>query len=405
MKERFSSRTQELANDPGATAWDTQSAAVTMQERGVEVIFLTVGDPDFATPAGVVEEAIAALHHGRTRYSPVAGELQLRTAVAAWEGRRLGTSVDPSTVTICPGAQNALFNVMQCLIEKGDSVIMADPFYATYPGIVTAAGGTVRTVPTRSTNGFAIDPEQVHRALDSTTKVLLVNSPANPTGCILPRSVLEELAAMCSQEGLWLVSDEVYSQFAYGQHAFSAAEAGADMSRTVIINSVSKTLAMTGWRIGWAITPLDLAQHLEALMTAQLFGIPQFLQDAAAWALQREHPEVARMRLIYEQRRDCVIEALKGEPGIRCVTPEGGMFVMVDVAGVEEDSRRFAFELLNQEHVAVVPGHGFGESTRGCIRISLTQPAEVLREACRRIARFSKTLRHEPESTGPFCAS
>lgn len=386
--ERFSEQIRRLSRDPGATAWEIQDKAATMAENGTRVVFLTVGDPDFGTPVAIIEEAVARLQAQRTKYSPVLGEPALRRAVAVKEGRRFGRPISPDNVVVFPGAQNALFNIMAALVGEGDSVLVAEPYYATYPGVIAATGARLKPVRTDPQKGFALSPADLEAAITPDVRAILINSPANPTGAILDAETLRQIDEICERYGIWLISDEVYADFVYDGPSVSFGQITTSLNRTVVINSLSKSLAMTGWRIGWAVVPEDLCRHLEPLLSAQLFGVPQFLQDAATWAIKNEQPETAQMREQYKDRRDVVIEELSGARGIECILPGGGMFVMAEVSRCMADGLTFAFALLDDKHIAVVPGFGFGESASGYVRISLTQPVDILRDACRKICAF-----------------
>jgi len=379
-----------MALHESSGAWAVQDRALAMEAAGRPVLFLTVGDPDFDTPIGIVESAITALMAGRTRYSPVAGESGLRAAVARDHSLRTSSVVGVDNVTIFPGAQNALFNVVQVIAEEGDDIIVVEPHYATYTGVIAAAGANAVVVATSFKNGFQVDPAAISKAVSSRTRAVLINSPGNPTGAVLSSETVSGIFDVCARNDLWLISDEVYSDYVYEGDYISAADIVGDYDRLVIVNSVSKRLAMTGWRIGWSITPRDMASRLEILSTAQLFGTPQFAQDAAAWALSHNHPEVACMREAYRMRRDFVIGAIKQVPMLSAVEPQGGMFVLIRVDEISRDGSEFAHALLEEEAVAVVPGIGFGPSAAPYVRVSLTQPLEVLREAFERISKFSQ---------------
>ncbi len=385
-------RLRQLNDDPAAQAWKIQDLAQGLVENGNEVIFLTVGDPDFSTPPAIVAQAIEFMQAGRTKYSPVLGEPGLRAAIASHEGRRFTQEVNQSQVVVFPGAQNALFNVMQALAGEGDEVIVAEPYYATYPGVIAASGATLCPIQLDADRGFKLCVDQIEAAITPYTRVVLLNSPGNPTGSIIAPATVDAIADLCASHGIWLISDEVYCDFTFAdanRHDPSGfGRHFKDHSNLIVVNSVSKSLAMTGWRIGWAIMPKRLANELEALLAAQLFGVPQFLQDTVAWALGRNWPETDEMRAEYEERRNLVTTKLSGLPGIACVEPAGGMFVMLDVSGRFASGEQFSNALLRDKNVAVVPGFGFGQSAAGCVRISLTQSRQTLELACDRIVEF-----------------
>ncbi|WP_434557643.1 pyridoxal phosphate-dependent aminotransferase [Pseudomonas sp. Z4-20] len=382
---RFSALTQRITGD-GAAAWQIHDRALAMREQGREVLLLSVGDPDFDTPCAIVEAAVASLRAGDTHYSDTRGLHALRASIARRHQARCGQTVDAGHVTVLPGAQCAVYAVAQCLLNPGDEVIVAEPMYVTYEAVFGACGATVVPVPVSPENAFRVEPSDVARLITSRTRAMLLNSPNNPSGASLPLPTWQALAQLCIDHDLWLISDEVYSDLLYeGEHISPAGLPGM-AERTVTINSLSKSHAMTGWRIGWAIGPEALAGHLANLSLCMLFGLPDFVQRAAQVALEQELPEVARMREEYSQRRDQVCAALENCPGLKPVRPDGGMFVMVDVRETGLGAQAFAERLLDGYGVSVLAGEAFGPSAAGHIRIGLVVGRTALSNACRSIA-------------------
>lgn len=382
---RYSALTQRIAGD-GAAAWEIHYRALQLREQGVDILLLSVGDPDFDTPLPIVHAAIDSLLAGDTHYSDVRGSIGLRNSIASRHRRTSGQVVDAEHVIVVPGAQCAVYSVVQCLLDPGDEVIVAEPMYVTYEGVMGACGATVVPVPVRPENGFRVDPADVAARITAKTRAILINSPNNPSGASLPLLVWQQLAALCIRHDLWLISDEVYSELLYeGQHISPASLPGM-AERTVTINSLSKSHAMSGWRVGWMIGPKPLAEHLVHLSLCMLFGLPDFIQNAAQLALDRDLPEVAHMRDEYRQRRDLVCASLGHCPGIRPIRPDGGMFVMVDVRQTGLSAQHFAERLLENHGVSVLAGEAFGPSAAGHIRIGLVVDRQKLAEACRRIA-------------------
>ncbi len=382
----FSERANALLHGPSAGAWDIQRRAVELAQRTNDVIFLTVGDPDFATPAAITDHAIEALHNGRTKYSPTIGEPALREAAAHHLHQRSGVAATAEQVSVFPGAQNALYNVFGGIVGAGDEVVVFDPFYPTYPGVIAASGATLRTAATDPSNGFAQTAQAIAAVCNSRTRAVLVNSPCNPTGAVAGRDALQAIVQFCQQHDLWLVSDEVYKDFTFDEPHVSLWSLSEGWDKAVIIDSVSKSLAMSGWRIGWAVGHPELARRMELISESQLFASPQFSQDAVAWALTHPQAEQQMFFDAFAERRDTVVQQVGQIAGLRCGTPGGGMFAMVDVRALDNDDVRWANALLDDTHVAVVPGSGFGPGARGHVRISLTQPMPVLAEAFERIA-------------------
>ncbi|WP_260954709.1 pyridoxal phosphate-dependent aminotransferase [Pseudomonas citri] len=391
---RFSALTQRIAGD-GAAAWQIHDRALALREQGRDVLLLSVGDPDFDTPSTIVEAAVNSLRAGETHYSDTRGLHTLRSRIADCHRQRCGQLVGAEHVTVLPGAQGAVYAVAQCLLNPGDEVIVAEPMYVTYEAVFGACGATVVPVAVRPENGFRVEPADVARLVTPRTRAMLINSPNNPSGASLSLPVWQALAQVCIEHDLWLISDEVYSDLLYeGAHINPASLPGM-AERTATINSLSKSHAMTGWRIGWVIGPEALAGHLANLSLCMLFGLPDFVQRAAEVALACDWPEVALMREEYRQRRDLVCAMLDNCPGLVPVRPDGGMFVMVDVRHTGLDAQGFAECLLEGHGVSVLAGEAFGPSAAGHIRIGLVVDQVKLADACRRIALCAAGLLQE----------
>ncbi|WIE47470.1 pyridoxal phosphate-dependent aminotransferase [Pseudomonas sp. GM17] len=388
---RFSDLTQRIAGD-GAAAWGIHYRALAKQEQGEDILLLSVGDPDFDTPAPIVQAAIDSLLSGNTHYTDVRGKRSLRESIARRHRQRSGQQVGADQVMVLAGAQCALFSVAQCLFDPGDEVLVAEPMYVTYEAVFGACGAVVVPVPVRSENGFRVLPEDVAARITPRTRAMALNSPHNPSGASLPRSTWQALAELCIEHDLWLISDEVYSELLFdGEHISPASLAGM-AERTATLNSLSKSHAMTGWRLGWVVAPPALAAHLENLALCMLYGSPEFIQDAAVVALDSGLPELDAMREAYRQRRDLVCECLADCPGVRALKPDGGMFVMVDIRETGLSAQAFADRLLERHGVSVLAGEAFGPSAAGHIRLGLVLGAAPLREACQRIARCAREL-------------
>ncbi|MCQ6255605.1 pyridoxal phosphate-dependent aminotransferase [Pseudomonas sp. Q11] len=382
---RFSDLTRRITGD-GAAAWQIHDRALAMREQGMDVLLLSVGDPDFDTPPAIVEAAVASLRAGDTHYSDTRGLQSLRASIARHHQARCGQPVGAGHVTVLPGAQCAVYAVAQCLLDPGDEVIVAEPMYVTYEAVFGACGAKVVPVPVSPENAFRVDPADVARLITPRTRAMLLNSPNNPSGASLPLPTWQALAHLCIDDDLWLISDEVYSDLLYEGEHISPASLPGMAERTATINSLSKSHAMTGWRVGWAICPEPLAEHLANLSLCMLFGLPDFVQRAAEVALERDLPEVAQMREEYRLRRDLVCAALANCPGLKPVRPNGGMFVMVDIRETGLGAQAFAERLLDGYGVSVLAGEAFGPSAAGHIRIGLVVGRTALSNACRNIA-------------------
>jgi arginine:pyruvate transaminase len=376
----------------GADAWEVHARALARVARGDEVIVLSIGDPDFPTPPPIVDAAIASLRRGRTHYTPARGEPALLTAIAERATSQAGVPIAADRVVFFPGAQSALYAVMTCLVGDGGDVIVPEPAYATYEGVVAASGGRMVHVPLRPERGFDLQARDVAAALTPRTRAVLVNTPHNPTGAAMTADRLAELVRMCADHDVWLVSDEVYGVLTFARPHASALAAPGACERVAVVSSLSKSHAMTGFRHGWAIVPPALGETLDLLLQSMLFGCPPFVQDAGLAALRGDQAATVEMRRAYERRARLMVDALASAPGVRARMPEGGMFVLVDVRESGLDGEAFADRLLDEEAVSVLPVDAFGPSGRGHVRIGLTAADDVLFEAARRIARLARRL-------------
>jgi arginine:pyruvate transaminase len=388
---RFSSFVERIGGE-GAAAWEIHGRATRLKRQGRDIILLSVGDPDFDTPPAIVDAAIEGLRQGHTHYGEVVGDHRLRAAIAQAHQKQSGQPTDPKQVVVMAGAQCALYGAAVCVLDQGDEVIQPEPAYVTYEAVIGASGARMVFVPLRPERAFQIDPETIEHAVTPRTRALLMNSPHNPTGAVVTRANWERIAEICKRHDLWLISDEVYAGLTFeGEHVSPAGLPGM-AERTITINSLSKSHAMTGWRLGWSITPPDLAGHLGNLALCMLYGSPPFIQDAALQAFAAEPPEIAAMKQSYRRRRDLVCGRLGNVKGLRCHRPEGGMFAMVDVRGTGLSAQDFASGLLDAEGVSVLPGDAFGPSAAGHVRISLGNADDELARACDRIERHAAKL-------------
>ena len=382
------SRVAKRLDIEDSDVWRVHDDALEMKRRGEDVILLSVGDPDFRTPEPIIDNAVSHMRVGRTHYSPALGEMDLRRAVADLETRTSPHPCTPDEVAILPGATSAIHVVMSCLLDPGDEIIIIDPMYVGYPSIMRALDARVVKVRSRADNGFEPVMEDIQDVVTANTKVVFMNTPGNPTGTIIGRNRLGAMARFCREHDIWLVCDEVYSMFTFEKPHISIRAASEHLDNIVMIDGLSKSHAMSGWRMGWVVAPPSLIRHVENFAAMSLFGSPQFIQDAAAFALNNDEYYVREMCAEYKKRRDYVCGRLSEMPGIRFHRPAAGMFVMIDVSDINSDDAAFAGDLLAKQKVSLVPGSGFGDSTRGHVRFSLTQSVEILREGCDRLDRY-----------------
>ena len=388
----FNARYSQAATrlDAGAddSAWAVHEHALERRRAGDDVILLCIGDPDFNTPPLIFGEALGAMRAGRTHYSPAAGEPALREAIAELESRTSPHPCSADEVVVFAGATNALFAVMSTLLDPGDRIVVPEPMYVGYTPIFQALGIEVLPVPLRAEHNFSLDLRAMESAVDQRTRAMLINTPGNPGGNMIEPDQMAELAAFCRARGLWLICDEVYSMITFSRRHTSLRAAAAQTDNVVMVDALSKSHAMSGWRIGWTVSPVPLAERLARFGAAMLFGCSQFIQDAAAFALRNDDVYVEKMRLEYLARRDLLVAGLNALPGLRCAVPDAGMFVMVDVSGTGMDGAGFAEKLFDAVGVSTVPGVGFGPSARDYVRLSLAQDQATLRRALERISRF-----------------
>lgn len=393
----YSPLVERIAGE-GAAAWRIHQEALAAQDRGEDVIVLSVGDPDLDTPQPILDAAVEALHAGDTHYPPALGEWRLREAVAERFAHTGGWAAEPENVCIVSGAQNGLFFASMLLCRSGDEVIVLEPNYVTYEATIGASGAHQVCVPTREADGFRPDPDAIRAAITPRTRALLITNPNNPTGVVMTQGELEAVAAIAREHDLWVISDEVYAAltFATPHHCIAALPGMAE--RTVTVSSLSKSHAMTGWRSGWLIGPERLIEHAENLSLCVLYGLPGFVQRAAVAALEQGDNLTEHMRAIYRRRRDLVVDRLAAVPGLGVVTPEAGMFVMLDVRSTGLSGADFAWRLLQEQGVSVLDASAFGDNATGYVRLSYTLDEERLEEGCRRIATFVQSL--EGPNTG-----
>jgi len=335
---RFSPLVDRIAGH-GVAAWDIHYAACEAQERGEDVILLSVGDPDFATPDFITEAAITALRAGDTHYTHIAGRTELRRAIAARYAKSLGREVLAENVITMAGAQNALFVASLCLLQAGDEVISLDPMYVTYEATLRASGATLVRVACDPDAGFRLDAARLAAAVTPRTRAIFVSNPNNPTGVMLDVAELQTIADLAIAHDLWVVVDEVYESLCYEHEYVSLASLPGMAERCVVVSSLSKSHAMTGWRMGWIVATPALIRHAENLSLSMVYGLPGFVMEAALVAVTAHAEVTLGMRKIYRRRRDLVVAELQDCPAITVLKPDAGMFVLLDVRATRGSAR------------------------------------------------------------------
>lgn len=380
---KLSAASRRLAR-PDSDVWRVHDIALERQARGEDVMVLSVGDPDFDTPHEITVAVIQAIVSGRTHYSPAQGEPSLREAIAGLERRLTGIGFTAADVVIFPGATAALHAVLASVLDPGNVLLVPEPMYVGYRGILDAIGVQVRTVALRPPR-FELDVDELLAAIDADVRAVLVNTPGNPLGNLIPEASLRALARGCRERGVWLICDEVYSLITYERPHCSLLRCMDDIANIAVIDGLSKSHAMSGWRVGWLIGAPALVEAATRFTGATMFGVSQFIQDAAVWALANDADAVERMRQAYRARRDRVVERIRAMPRLDCFRPDAGMFVMLDVSNVAESGSQFADRLLAEQGVSTIPGAAFGPSTAQYVRLSLTVDEAGLDRACDRI--------------------
>ena len=386
---RYAAITDRLAGLGGAK-WEIHARARAMKAAGRAVIELTIGEPDVPTPPGLVEAAAQAMADGRTGYSNGRGEPGLVRALAARYTARRGRPIGPDQVMCFPGTQTTLFAVLTALVGGGDEVLVGDPMYATYPGLVAATGARLVPVPLRPDRGFRIAAEDVAARITPASRVIWLNTPHNPTGAVLRADDIAAVAELARAHDLWILCDEVYEEMVFAGARFVSPLDCPDLAdRTIVASSISKSHAAPGFRSGWCVGPAAFCARLLPLAETMLFGNQPFIADMTARAVAAPSPVAAGMAERFAARAAMIAGRLDGTAGLRVVRPEAGMFALVDVRAVCASGQVFADRLLEEEGVAVMPGESFGQATAGWLRLSLTQADTLTDEACARIARLA----------------
>ena len=387
MEIRFAERMSRLGTEG---AFVVLAKARRLEADGKKIVHLEIGEPDFATPDNIIEAGISALQNGYTHYTPASGILEARQAVASFVSRTLKTDVDPAEVVLVPGSKNVLLFTLFACIEPGDEVILPDPAYPAYASQVNFIGAVPKLVTLREETGFRMDLDQLADLVTPKTRMLIINTPQNPTGGILTEEDVKFVCDLAQKHDLLVVSDEIYSQLVYGFHHVSPLSQPGMRERTVLMDGLSKSYAMTGWRLGYAVAPKALAAKLDQLMINSSSCAAGFTQMAAIEALSAPESESAvhRMVKVFEHRRDLVVDGLNAIPGVHCAKPQGSFYAFPNIKGTGFDERELADRLLTEAGVAVLPGTAVGEAGKGYIRLAYTQSEDELRRGLKQIGDF-----------------
>lgn len=367
-------------------AYQVLARAQELEARGREIIHLEIGQPDFDTFDNISLAGIRAIAEGQTRYTPPIGMKPLREAIAEDAGKRRGLQFHPDQVVVSPGAKPNLFFPALALIEPGDEVIYPNPGFPTYEAMIRLAGGIPVPAPLMEKSNFSFDLDAFHHLVSKRTRLVILNSPGNPTGGVMPMQDLETIAAAAQKFDFWVMSDEIYSRMVYDQVGVpSIASLPGMMERTVIVDGFSKTYAMTGWRLGYGVMPKSLAQVVQLLLTHSVGCTANFVQIAGVEALTGPQDRVDAVVAEFKQRRDALVAGLNAIEGVACQCPQGAFYVFPNIKSFGVSSAAMADFLLEKAGVAVLPGSSFGEYGEGYLRLTYSNSIENIRRAVQRI--------------------
>ncbi len=370
------------------TAFSVLAKAKALEARGREIVHLEIGEPDFDTPEHVVEAGCRALREGKTRYTPTAGILELRAAIAEDVSRSRGVPVEPEQVVVTPGGKPIMFFAILALVDEGDEVLLPNPSFPIYESMVNFSGGRPVPLPLRQENGFRFDLDELRAGLSERTKLVILNSPANPTGGVLTPGDMEGLAEILREHpDVAVLSDEIYSQLLYDSpFASIAGEPGMGPDeRTIILDGFSKTYAMTGWRIGYGVMPRPLAEQVTKLQVNSNSCTAAASQYAALAALEGPQDDVGRMLTEFRARRDLIVSGLNDLPGVECIAPQGAFYAFPRITGTGHGADDLADLLLNEAGVACLSGTAFGRHGEGHLRLSYANSRENIVRALQRM--------------------
>jgi aspartate/methionine/tyrosine aminotransferase len=384
---KLASRMSRLGTE---TAFEVLNKARALERLGRSIIHLEIGEPDFDTPENVVEAAVVALRNGWTHYGPSAGLPELRQTIADYVSRTRGVAVEPDEVVVVPGGKPIMFFTMLALIEEGDEVIYPNPGFPIYESMINYVGGKAVPIPLREERDFAMDVDELAGLITDRTRLIILNSPQNPTGGVLPRRDIERTAAAIGDREIMVLSDEIYSRLQFEGEPYSIMSVPGMRERTILLDGFSKTYAMTGWRIGYGVMRPDLAAQITRLMTNSNSCTASFTQVAGIEALRGDQTPVGRMRAEFERRSRAFVDGLNRIKGFSCRMPKGAFYVFPNITGTGWDSKPLADALLDQAGVAALSGTAFGRFGEGYLRFSVANSLEKLEEALGRIEQWTK---------------
>ncbi len=374
-------------------AYQVLARAQALEAAGRSIIHLEIGEPDFPTPEHVRQAGIQAINAGRTRYNPPVGIAELRELIAADAGRQRGAAIDPAQVVITPGAKPNLFFPTLAVIQAGDEVLYPDPGFPTYEAMIRVAGGIPVPVPLLEEKDFSFDLEAFDRLISDRTCMIILNSPCNPTGGVMPLEDLQHIAAAAQRHNCWVMSDEIYARIVFdGLSAPSIYTLPGMAERTIIIDGFSKTYSMTGWRLGYGIMPASLANRVGLLLTHSVGCTAHFTQFAGLEAIRGPQDNVDRMVAAYQERRDAIVSSLNRMPGVTCRKPQGAFYAFPNIKAFGLSSDEMANLILEKANVALLPGTSFGQYGEGYLRIVFANSLENIQAALEKLGNLFASL-------------
>ena len=382
MENFIADRMQQLGTE---TAFEMLAKAKKLEAEGRQIIHLEIGEPDFPTPSNIIEAGVAAMRNGMTKYTPAQGILEARQTIAAYISSTRGISVDPDEVVIVPGGKPIMYFSIIATVNPGDEVIYPNPGFPIYESMIRFVGGKPVPIPLREENEFRMDVDELRNLITDKTKLIILNSPANPTGGMLTKDDIEEIAAEAAGRDIIILSDEIYEKIVYEGEPYSITSIPGMKEQTIILNGFSKTYSMTGWRLGYGVMNKTLAAQITKLAVNNNSCVPGFTQMAGIEALTGPQDEAAKMVDQFKARRDFIVDGLNSIKGISCVKPRGAFYAFPNVKKIGMPSSELANYLLNEAGVATLGGTAFGSYGEGYLRISYASSLENIKKALEQI--------------------
>lgn len=367
-------------------AFTVLAKALELERKGRSIIHFEIGQPDFPTPENISKRAIEAIKNGFTKYTPSLGITSLRKAIAEDVAKRTKVKTDFSEAAVTPGCKNSLFTALAAVVDKGDEVLYPDPGFPAYKSLIQFFGGIPKAIPLVESRGFSFDMKKFRKSINKKTKAVILNYPGNPTGTIIPKTDLEEIASLVEKTGVWIITDEIYKGIFYLDESYTSIYSLPKMKkRTIIVDGFSKTYAMTGWRIGSLVFPKELTQKIDLMLTNSVSCTAAFTQEAALEAMNGSQDSVKTMVTEYRKRRDFVVKKLNEIHGVSCLLPQGAFYVFPNITSFKKSSSKIADFILREAGVALLDGTAFGKYGEGYLRISYATSMGKLNEGIKRM--------------------